>query len=672
MSHVNQIGQTPIRRSTRLASIARSESHAPSVTASVATTTATPSRAAAKRKALLPKLKASQSHAYGATGRLSNAADLAIPVTGFAQAFESQRENAVARDEEASPRNSANSSAQSSPSTSVHRANISEHGSTPAPTRNTPIHQTIQDRPTSALSSLRSEELETRDGTRSPTHESPSPSANNTSKSFGIAHEAGMTRVNGIAYHPRQRVPVLSQAAVQASGIEQPPPQPSILQSFFGIIGRNWMKVFGVLTILAITLMLLTPATQTSALTPGDSGVSMLGAIHDRVSYTWASVMDWISPNAVYEITSSVSSGDSRRVRKLENEQQSIKESIDRLEKHLPHGIVAQKNKDGQLEIPNEFWRALISKIQSEGLNDPSTTYDAQWIEWVEKNEAKIVQLIDRGFENRLDVARQSLEILDKKEFLELMQQDYSKLSDRIDKKIAEVTRSLQKELKAAAKEVAKKAFMDQIRLESLAYTNIIVNTELSLRKVNYFSPGLGARVDPYLTSSTFVEQRSAAARVYRKLFSLPQRRPPIAALEKWDEASECWCAAPNTQKTGQAQLTVNLGQSMYPKQVTVEHIPKEGTLDYRSAPQDLELWAEVSQDILEQVQPALDCSDGPKGWLCLGKFTYNIHGANHVQTFNLDVNLDGIEGVSRTMVRVTKNWGQDYTCLYRLRLHGE
>jgi SUN domain-containing protein 1/2 len=62
-------------------------------------------------------------------------------------------------------------------------------------------------------------------------------------------------------------------------------------------------------------------------------------------------------------------------------------------------------------------------------------------------------------------------------------------------------------------------------------------------------------------------------------------------------------------------------------------------------------------------------CQDGPVGWKCLGSFTYNIHGSNHQQTFDLDAQSS--VPVNKVMLRVLSNWGADHTCMYRARLHG-
>lgn len=241
------------------------------------------------------------------------------------------------------------------------------------------------------------------------------------------------------------------------------------------------------------------------------------------------------------------------------------------------------------------------------------------------------------------------------------MNQRYKDVAKLIDGKLAENA----KQMKVIAQDAARKEFLDRKRLESFAVANLIASAEVNMRKINHFSTGLGARVDPWKTSSTYVAKESYLTTFYRRFFTHQRRHSPIVALQKWDEPGDCWCAAPDDKDRGLVQLSVGLGHEMFPDQVTIEHLPKEASLDYTTAPKDIELWAKTN----EQVESFSECGLGPRGFVCLGKFKYNIHGPTHTQTFNLDINLR--EPVTKTLLRVTDNWGADHTCIYRVRLHG-
>jgi SUN domain-containing protein 1/2 len=357
-------------------------------------------------------------------------------------------------------------------------------------------------------------------------------------------------------------------------------------------------------------------------------------------------------------------------VHKMEKETQEMEKynakmehSLEALQQYLPPAVLVIRHPDNSLEIPDEFWRALVSKMRQEGLEGPVGSGVSDWNEFLEKNRANILNFMRD--EIKASPAGLTLKIIEQPEFIRLMNQEYNKISALVDKKIEDAVKTMSK---TVAKEVANSAFLDQVRIESLALTNLIANTEINLRKVNYFSPGLGARIDPYQTSSTLdigTKKPSRILWLYKKLFSR-HHRGPLTALEKWDEAGECWCASKDEKGRGLAQLSVSLGVEMIPRQVTIDHLPKEASLDIGSAPKRMELWAESD----EKWSAAQDCGPGEEGLICLGSFSYNIHADNHVQTFNLDAVLT--RPVRKAFVRVTDNWGADHTCLYRVRLHGD
>lgn len=202
-------------------------------------------------------------------------------------------------------------------------------------------------------------------------------------------------------------------------------------------------------------------------------------------------------------------------------------------------------------------------------------------------------------------------------------------------------------------------------------------------RQVNFFSTGLGAVVDPYLSSPTKKREITFLQRGVISFFGLDLRKPlpPVAALEPWDDIGDCWCAPPGR---GKAQLAVLLPRTIYPTAITVEHIQPEATLDIAAAPKDMELWVQIpDEDTREAVANAAfpllgDVIDpgnsiGPT-YVRVGTWQYSIHVPNHVQTFTMAVDLEHFNAkVEKVVVRAATNWGgQDYTCFYRLRLHGK
>jgi SUN domain-containing protein 1/2 len=414
---------------------------------------------------------------------------------------------------------------------------------------------------------------------------------------------------------------------------------------------------------------------------PASSSPGLFNAISSRITHSWDVLIEWVRDEDIPGVNSPIVDGYGTsvsgpryeplfsRTTKLERRAKAIESSLKILKQHLPSDIVVTRNEKGELEILNEFWRALVSKLKADGITNITHSFDGEWRTFLDKNRQKILDIL-RDEANNPELKHKNLEVLHRDEFISLMQDEYTKLGRLVDKKITEAYHSMSKGVKALIKDDVNKIIMDQIRIESLAMANLVANAEINLRKVNYFSTGLGARIDPYETSSTFIDDEPAVTSLYRRLFPGPGRRPPITALQKWDEPGDCWCASPDETNQGFAQLSILLGHEMYPQQVTVEHLPKAASLDSTSAPKNIEVWVPLPYDPSIRVWSAAGCGQGPKNHYCLGNFAYNVHGSNHVQTFNLDVH--SIIPASKVLLRVTDNWGSDHTCIYRVRLHGE
>jgi hypothetical protein len=211
--------------------------------------------------------------------------------------------------------------------------------------------------------------------------------------------------------------------------------------------------------------------------------------------------------------------------------------------------------------------------------------------------------------------------------------------------------------------------------------------------RINYFSVGLGAIAEPYLTSSASPEMYKKVLRHKGwKHFDSNSRRPvrsPADVFTKWDDIDDCWCALPD--QSGSSQITVLLPTRVFPTSLVVEHIPKEETLDWHSAPKNIELWVEVEKwiahDALQDVTQSVCLEehfqinghhkkqeDLNLIWVCIGAWVYDIHGPNNIQTFMTPLDLRSFDvAVEKLSVRATSNWGSPRsTCFYRLKLFGD
>jgi len=218
--------------------------------------------------------------------------------------------------------------------------------------------------------------------------------------------------------------------------------------------------------------------------------------------------------------------------------------------------------------------------------------------------------------------------------------------------------------------------------------------------RVNYLSRGLGAMIDPHLTSPSNKHNYQARAWHRWGLGTYVGQVPgPADVLLPWDDVGDCWCAAPSD---GKSQVAVLLPHRIVPTHVVVEHIPKGATLGIGAAPKDLELWVQIlddqqrdlvqagANDVLRwsrkgskdstDVTPTQRIDDFQakksldRTWVRLASFRYDIEAPQHIQTFKIDVELDywGL-AANKVAIRVKDNWGpSDFTCLYRLKLYGK
>ena len=196
--------------------------------------------------------------------------------------------------------------------------------------------------------------------------------------------------------------------------------------------------------------------------------------------------------------------------------------------------------------------------------------------------------------------------------------------------------------------------------------------------RVNYCSPGSGAVIDPYLTSPTKEDsQLSLLQRFASWSIGLKKHETnsPSAALRPWEDIGDCWCAAPTNRHI---QLGVLMGHRIFPQTVVIEHLPWYTTTNPNSAPKDIEVWADFSHLSIETfTYYGLDKlpNDPTLGhqFVRVGTGVFDMSEmSGNIQSINLEINQhDRDVDTQKLVFRVTSNYGEDYTCLYRVRAHG-
>ncbi|KAH9481357.1 Spindle pole body-associated protein sad1 [Psilocybe cubensis] len=216
-----------------------------------------------------------------------------------------------------------------------------------------------------------------------------------------------------------------------------------------------------------------------------------------------------------------------------------------------------------------------------------------------------------------------------------------------------------------------------------------------TVAKADYALFSGGAVVIPRLTSPLMeIRPRGLSSKIFG-LFSggaTYVSRPPTKALHPDMHNGQCWPFAGTHGRLG-----VALAFPIHIEEFTIDHIAKELAYEMLAAPRDMEVWgmvegkenvervsawkadraarAEAGEE--ESVHDSIPYpSELPKNpeFVRLANFTYDINAPSNVQTFSVDPEIKelGID-VGIVVLRVLNNWGRDeFTCLYRFRVHGE
>lgn len=408
--------------------------------------------------------------------------------------------------------------------------------------------------------------------------------------------------------------------------------------------------------------------------------------------------------------------------------------SVTFLNEFLPNFIVAKKDSSGKLQIPEDFWRALKEKIgASPGFDsakgsDPSAGTYSSWKEWLEKNEAQIrswnAKDFEQAYNKHIQASFKNNVLISKADLVKMIDDKYKDSSKDVLKEIKKLNIELESEIRrvknnaqnaALAKADVEKMvdaylrkYIPKRQLDALAQVNLNGNLKDSLSRVNHFSVKTGAIIMPRETAPSyeFAKGRGRAwyAQPLLKLMGrgLPAPNKPIEALSKWEEHGDCWCSPGPTSDQESAknppQLAVLTGNNIHPDTVIIEHIPRSATLSPGSTPREIEILAFIEDGytrgpLLQQsynlISDQRHDEMTSKGWVRIARFRYDINGPSS-QAFQTQVRMADFVGMQASeqsngdepdllrpysrkfIVRIVGNYGEDFSCLYRVRLHGE
>ncbi|KAG4444207.1 hypothetical protein IFR05_000304 [Cadophora sp. M221] len=385
----------------------------------------------------------------------------------------------------------------------------------------------------------------------------------------------------------------------------------------------------------------------------------------------------------------------------------------------IPDFLVVKKDKHGNNIIPDNFWQALRDKIRDEnifphspvdsgkvssgGTKDPEKKTQKPWDKYMKGNEAQLGDLNDHDIVRKFPHLLEQNHIIPKTEILQLIRQSWeenrlevrSEMGD-MKKKLNHATQQITKlqhdfkdESKAIAQEVLEK-FIPSGQLDALAAANLKNHLNYGLTRINYLSKGTGAIVDAYFTSPQYVFPSMDVwffKRTMRWMIgnSIPVPNAPDTALMKWDEHGDCWCSPSQDADGFGPSLAVIMGSSIYPDQVVIEHIAPTASLEPGAAPREMELLAHIPDPELYEAVAKMSNNIFPDevfeplradGFVRIATWTYDLETLENVQGFPVQLNMKALGAhTNKVIVRSKNNWGDgnvDYTCLYRVRVHGE
>ncbi|KAF9351978.1 hypothetical protein BGX34_000253 [Mortierella sp. NVP85] len=223
-----------------------------------------------------------------------------------------------------------------------------------------------------------------------------------------------------------------------------------------------------------------------------------------------------------------------------------------------------------------------------------------------------------------------------------------------------------------------------------------------AIAKPDYALWSAGGRIIPMLTSPSYYQEVKPTlwGRLGLKYFvKVPRRENPVEkAIQPDVHAGECWA-----MEGPFGQVGIRLAREIFVTEVTIEHADHSVVLDSNSAPKEIEIWglgndefmqAGTSSDILagqqqQQQQSSSSSSqttantNDPQGspwrdgipWEGARLLTTIQYDAQSDmkprQTFSIPLSKQNIPSIG-VAVRIKSNWGHpNYTCLYRVRVHG-
>ncbi|WWD15961.1 hypothetical protein CI109_100385 [Kwoniella shandongensis] len=364
------------------------------------------------------------------------------------------------------------------------------------------------------------------------------------------------------------------------------------------------------------------------------------------------------------------------RVDKVEK---AVKDALDdgrllaALEKVLPDNMPIRVNSRGTIDIEPSFWaemkKVMMGRTETEALvkrmMSESTSSTSPQI-----NEKKVEEWTEKTFDRKAA----SGEFLSKDSFTSILNYELNELRRERAEMPAPSKPSGKSKSSASSSVTIKSNKGDDLTslFNELIDAALLKYSKDTIARTDYALFTAGARVIPQLTSDTLVLQTASGVGKWIMGSKDVQGRPPATALHPDISVGSCW-----PFKGEQGSLGVMLTRRVVVSDITIEHAPSELALDTSTAPRVIQVMGilddEEDKEKFAQYWAQKEDPAAQPDYLPLGSFTYDPAALSHIQTFPVasDIVDLGIK-VGVVVFKVESNWGGHFTCMYRVRVHGD
>ncbi|WVW83019.1 hypothetical protein I302_105035 [Kwoniella bestiolae CBS 10118] len=340
------------------------------------------------------------------------------------------------------------------------------------------------------------------------------------------------------------------------------------------------------------------------------------------------------------------------------------------LEKILPDNLPIKINSKGLVDIDPRFWtemkKVMMSRTDTEAMVKQAISSTSLPSKGVEMDEAKIREWAEEVFNGK------SNEYLSKDMFQDILHHELKSLRSELSS-ISSSSPTTPPAKSSSTVTIKSSKGEDLTSLfNELIDTALLRYSKDTIARTDYALFTAGARVIPQLTSDTLI--LSSASRFGKFVLGSKdvQGRPPATALHPDISVGSCW-----PFRGSEGSLGVMLTRRVRVSDITLEHAARELALDMTTAPRTVRVMGVLDNE--EDRRKWADWwterngSETPPDHLPLTTLTYDIDSLSNIQTFPVSDEIQHLDiSVGIVIFKVEDNHGGDFTCLYRVRVHGE